>query len=152
MFDPESVTHKEALSVFRSAFIRRVGIGKVKMSYGDLSDATGIQVRTLKSWSEGASMPHLDSLLKLCAVFGPDFTSEILSIVGQGGVENLEADNSVDALGTAADLIKVTNNIMERLQDGVFCHRDKASVGPLLLGLAHKIEEQGKAMLAAVPK
>lgn len=150
MIDPETITHDTALDVFRAAYMRRVGLRG--MGFGELSDLTGIQVRTLKSWRDGQAMPHMDSLLKLCAVFGPEFTSEILTVVGQGGVENIAAAEQVDAVCTAADLVDVTNQIMGRLRDGVFDHRDKAVVGPLLLKLAHVAEEQGKAMLAAAPK
>jgi len=89
MIDPETITHDNALDVFNRAYIKRVGVGHDRMSYGELSDQIGVQVRTLKSWRESQSMPHMDSLLKLCVVFGPDFTSEILTVAGQGGVENI---------------------------------------------------------------
>lgn len=147
MIDPEGITHKTALNVFRLAFARRVGVGETKASYGDLQDNTGIPIRTLKSWHDGQAMPHIDNLLKLCVVFGPDFTTEILVVAGQGGVENLEIDEQVNAMGTAADLVKMTNEITERLRDGVFCHRDRAVTGPKLLELSRALEAQGKAML-----
>jgi len=152
MIDPEAITHETALDIFRAAYLRRVGVGAGRMSYGDLADATGVQVRTLKSWRDGQAMPHLDSWLKICLVFGPEFTSETLRVIGQGGVENIDPDARSDVHECVADLAAQLGEITDRLRDGVFCHRDKAQVAPQLLTLAHKLEEQAKAMLAEVPR
>ncbi|MBT4075692.1 MAG: hypothetical protein HOE78_03830 [Gammaproteobacteria bacterium] len=152
MIDPETITHDNALDVFRAAYTRRVGVGHEKMSYGQLSDTIGVQVRTLKSWRDSQSMPHMDSLLKLCVVFGPDFTSEILTVAGQGGVENIDPSTRSNAHAAAADITDVLAEITTRLRDGVFCHRDKAATAPLMLDLSHKLEEQAKAMLSEVPR
>ena len=147
MGNVEFLTHQTVQDVFRAAFMRRVGVGDTRTSYGDLQDATGIPVRTLKSWREGAAMPHLDNFLKLAAVFGPDFTSEFLRVIGQGGVEHIDQAEAVNAHECAADLAGVLSDITERLRDGKFCYRDRAAVAPQLLALAHKAEEQAKAML-----
>ena len=148
MTDPEELTHETALHAFRVAFMRRVG--QQGMSYGDLSDKTGIQVRTLKSWRDGQAMPHLGNWLKLCGVFGPDFASECLHVVGLGGVEAIR-DTPVDVPGCVADLAEQINNITHRLLDGSFCHRDKAETGPQLLRLAAMLEQQARAMLGDIP-
>ena len=147
MIDCDEITHKTALEVFRVAFNRRVGVGKDKMSYGDLSDTTGIRVRTLKSWHDGAAMPQLDSCLKLCAVFGPEFTSEILRVIGQGGVDSIEAGKMLNLNGTLADIVDAAHNITDRLRDGVFDRRDKALTGPELMKLSRQLEEQANIML-----
>lgn len=149
MIDPEEITHDAALDVFRAAFMRRVGVGK--MSYSDLHEATGLRVRTLKSWRDGQSMPQLDSWLRLCRVFGPAFTSECLHLIGQGGVDAIEPTRS-DAPGCCADLARQLGEITDRLRDGVFDHADKAAVGPQLIALARELERQGRAMQAEHPR
>ena len=151
MIDPESITHQTALDVFRRAFMHHVGQGVGKMSCSDLSDKTGIQVRTLKSWRDGQSMPHWGNVLKLGAVFGPVFVSEILSVIGQGGVDYIQPRHS-SPLSTVADLMVVTSEITERLRDGVFDNRDKAKTAPLLLNLARIIEEEALAMQSELPQ
>lgn len=142
----DEISHKRALEVFHCAFVRRVGVGPARVSYSELERLTDIPVRTLKSWREGAAMPQLENLLKLAAVFGPAFMSELLHPIGQGGVELIDHARS-DAVTCLADLAAPLHDISRRLADGVFCHADKASVGPQLIDLAHRIEEQGQAML-----
>lgn len=146
MINPEEITHQTALDVFRVAFIRRVGVGRNRMSYGDLSDATGIQVRTLKSWHDGQAMPHLDNWLKLCVVFGTDFTSETLRVIGQGGVDSLEL-TEVNVPRALDDLVDTAHEITKRLRDGVFDHIDRAETAPLLLKLSRELEQQAHSML-----
>ena len=147
MIDPETITHKTALAVFQAAFIRRVGAGPGRLSYGDLSDSTGIPVRTLKSWREGAAMPQLESILRLGAAFGPTFVNELLQVIGQGGAEYLDRAEAFSPMGTTADLVGAANEITERLRDGDFSSRDAAEVGPRLLELAVELEAVGKAMI-----
>jgi len=151
MIDAEQITHKTAVDVFRSSYVRRVGVGTGRMSYADLFDLTGIPVRTLKSWPTTEVMPHLDNFLKLCVVFGPGFASEVLGIAGLGGVERMEESLAINAMSSASGLVSVANELLVRLEDGVFCHRDKAAMGPKMIELSRKIEEQGKAMLANLP-
>lgn len=146
MVNPDDITHQTALDVFRVAFIRRVGVGRHRMSYGDLSDATGIQVRTLKSWHDGQAMPHLDNWLKLCVVFGTDFTSETLRVINQGGVDSLEVAE-VNVTGTLDDLVDTAHEITLRLRDGVFDHVDRIETAPLLLKLSRALEEQAHSMI-----
>lgn len=146
MFKIDELTHKTALEVFQSAFVRRVGVGPGRLSYSDLELSTDIPARTLKSWREGAAMPQLENLLKLAAVFGPSFMSELLHVVGQGGVDLLEHDKS-NPHACLADLAGSIHNISERLADGVFCHVDKRVTGPQLVQLAGRLEAQGQAMI-----
>jgi len=151
MVDPHEITHDACSSAFRVAFIRRVGVGTGKVSYRELEDATGIPVRTLKSYQEGPKMPCALNEKILAAFFGPAFASELLAPAGLGGVEWIERAESVSAIGAAADLSRVVSELTERLLDGRFCHRDRAAMGPKLILLASKMEEQGKAMMDDVP-
>jgi len=152
MIDPDSITHDVTVAAFRLAFIRRVGVGKDKVSYSDLQDGTGILVKTLKTYAEGNNMPQVDKIFKLCLFFGTDFASELLAIIGMGGVDWVESADSVNALASAARLSQAVSEITERLVDGVWCHRDCAAMGPKLLALSRVLEEQGKAMLDKVPR
>jgi hypothetical protein len=145
MTDPHEITQQNVHDAFVVAYRRRVGVGRDRIGLSDLQDATGIEARTLRSWRETDTMPHLVNLLKLAALFGPAFVDEILHPVGMGGVQRLDIARS-NPIGCMADMTQVAAEISERLRDGVFCHRDKAAVGPMLVELAHLIEEQGEAM------
>lgn len=149
MTDIESITHQSVHDHFLIAYRRRVGLQR-DFSLGELQDATGIDARTLRSWRETDSMPQLVNFLRLCAVFGPSFTSEVLHVIEQGGVEDINAVHS-DAQRCLADLVGSAHDIAERLRDGVFCHRDRAAVGPQLIRLARLLEAQGTAMINEGP-
>jgi hypothetical protein len=144
----DDLTHETILHHFRLAFMRRVG-GR-GMPFAELADKTGLQVRTLKAWRDGQTMPHLGNWLTLCAVLGADFASETLHIVGMGGVEPVDVGHS-NAPQCVAELAEQVNNITHRLVDGKFCHSDKAATGPQLIRLAALLEQQGRAMLGELP-
>lgn len=145
MTDIDAITQQTVHDVFLLSYRRRVGVGR-DIGLSDLQDATGIEARTLRSWRETETMPHLTNFLKLCAFFGPAFTSEILHVIGQGGVDSMQ-HGDCNAHRCVADLISQAHEISERLRDGVFCHQDRAIVGPQLIRLARKLEEQGRAMI-----
>lgn len=149
MTDIESITQQTVHDAFLLAYRRRVGQGR-EYSLGQLQDETGIEARTLRSWRETDSMPHLVNFLRLCAQFGPAFTSEVLHVAGLGGVDRIDSQES-DAHRCVADLISEAHEISERLRDGVFCHRDRAAVGPQLIALARELEAQGTAMIMSQP-
>ena len=141
------ISHDLAQEVVTDAIRRHVGRGK-RFSVASLSEATGIDERTLKSYRAGDTCPALHFQLEIARCLGDDgpaFMNEILAIAELGGVERLERAK-VDALGTAGELSVVVTEILERLQDGKFCHRDQAQVGPLLRALAGKLEAQATAM------
>lgn len=146
MINIDLITHENALRVFNAAYARRVGRGQGRIGWADLERVTGIAQRTLKSWRFGDSMPQLENLLRLAVAFGPSFMSEILHPIGQGGVELVDPVES-SASQCVAELTRPLHEIAERLRDGVFCHSDKAAVGPMLIEAAHVFEEQGWAMI-----
>lgn len=146
MINIDLINHENVLAVFHAAYRRRVGVGHGRLSYAELERMAGIPVRTLKSWRHGDAMPQLASLMRLALAFGPSFMSEILHPIGQGGVETVEPVVS-NAGQCMAELTGPLNEIAKRLSDGVFCHVDKAVVGPMLVEVAHVFEEQGLAMI-----
>ncbi len=145
MTDPAHIIHDDVQEVFCDAFRRRVGRGTGKVGLDVLADATGFDVRTLKSWRDGENTPCFYRMLRLCAYFGPGFTSEILAPAGQGGVEDL-APASVDPQAAATDMVTAAGQLLERLRDGRFCHVDRAVMGPLLIEMSRAMEAQGRAM------
>ena len=145
--DPGLITHDIAAESFLDAFRRRVGRGEGKISVADFADAIDVQARTVKAWRDGDTLPHWAHMLRVCAHFGPAFTSELLEPAGLGGVERV-AQADPDPQGTAADLVEAAHDLMERLRDGVFCHRDRAAVAPKLLELSRAMESQARAMAA----
>ena len=145
MPDPALITHDAAAECFHDAFRRRVGRGAGKVSVADLADSLDVQARTVKAWRDGDTLPHWTLMLRVCAFFGPAFTSEILAPAGLGGVERV-APALADPQTTAADLVAAAHDLMERLRDGVFCHRDRAETAPALLELSRQLEAQARAM------
>ena len=103
----------------------------------------------MKSWRDGDTMPYWMHMLRVCAYFGPAFTSEILVPAGMGGVD-LVADVERDPQGTATDLIAAAHDILDRLRDGRFCHVDRAETAPVLLELSRQIEAQARALGAEI--
>ena len=145
MPNPSLITHEGVAEVFQDAFRRRVGRGRDKISLTDLADCLDINPRTVKAWRDGDTLPQIMGLMRVCAHFGPAFSSEILFPAGLGGVERLTLAEA-DPQGTAADLVEVAHGLLNRLRDGRFCHRDRAEMAPALLDLSRALEAQANAM------
>ena len=145
MPEPSLITHDIAAESWHDAFRRRVGRGEGKISVADLADALDVQARTVKAWRDGDTLPHWTLMLRVCAHFGPAFASELLAPAGLGGVERVAVADA-DPQGTAADLVRAANDILDRLRDGRFDHRDRAQTAPALLELSRELESQARAM------
>lgn len=144
MVDPRTISSELCQETFTDAFRRHVGRGK-RWSAGDLSETSGIDERTINGYQAGEVAPSLYRLLRIAAVLGPAFMSDVLAPAGMGGVERLDPEVS-DAQAVARALVRQGGLVLDRLADGVFCHRDKAITGPELIELAAKIERHGRAM------
>ena len=147
MTNPPLISHDIAAEAFLDAFRRRVGRGEGKISVADLADDIDVQARTVKAWRDGDTMPHWAHMLRVCALFGPAFTSELLAPAGLGGVERVAVANA-DPQGIATDLVDVAGDLLQRLRDGKFCHVDRAEAAPKLLELSREMESQARAMAA----
>ena len=145
MVNPALITHDIAAEAFLDAFRRRVGLGSGKVSVADLADALEVQARTVAAWRDGETMPNWEHVLRVCAFFGPAFACEILAPAGLGGVERVEVA-AVDPEGTALDLVAAALDLLQRLHDGRFNHRDRAETAPRLLELSRQLEGQAKAL------
>lgn len=85
---------------------------------------------TVASWRansiENRRKPDAPTLLKLCQLFGPRFTSKIIGRIGQGA-------HGLGALaGTPAEIVAAlsegTAQFAVRGVDGLFCHVDRAEL------------------------
>ncbi len=108
-----------------------VGRGR-RFSVDDVSDGTGIPVRTLRSYvatGEERRTPPSDTLLVLASFLGRDFTARLLSDIGQG---TFDLDPEPGAPGyVIATLMKVASVFAELGMDQVFCNGDKGKLAPL---------------------
>lgn len=144
MIDPHQISSDLAQEAFTDALRRHVGLGK-DWPVEKLSEATGIDQRTLRAYHTGENAPCLHKLLRIGAALGPAFMSDVLAPAGMGGVERIGAAES-NAQIVAGELVEKANEILKRLADGVFDHRDKLAVAPLLSQLAALLEQQSRAM------
>ncbi len=147
MVDFDAITQGIAQETFTEAFRQFVGRSENKpFTYGQVHDATGITVKTLKSYAEGAACPCWYKLLKLFNLFGPEFVTKCLHPAGLGGVERISPD-AMDENETLRLLVQEANEIVQRQADGVFCHRDRKEVADQLLKLSRSFEQTAKAWL-----
>ncbi|WP_138069808.1 hypothetical protein [Sulfitobacter sp. EhC04] len=121
------VPHDLAASRIEDALRLRVGRGR-KHSFPALSDATGIPTRTLESYVQGAT-PGLSALLSLCAVLGPSFASDVLSVCGLSASEaTTDQPEHMRVLGAMGALI---HSVSEAVADGHVDHREAARLRPM---------------------
>lgn len=135
------ISQEDAARRIEDALRLRVGRGR-RYSYPALSDATCIPTRTLESYVQG-STPGLHTLLSLCAVLGPSFTSDVIGMCGQtasaadcDGPEHLRV---LAALGT------LTAEISRAIEDGQVDHREAAQLRPLAQDLIEILEPLTRA-------
>lgn len=130
------IPHDLAARRIEDAIRLRVGRGK-RYSFQALSDATGIPLRTCESYVHGAT-PGLAGLLSLCAVLGPQFTSDILGLCGQTA-KSADAD-APEHFRVLSALGELTSEIAEAVADGHVDHREAAQLRPLAQGLIEALE------------
>lgn len=145
MADPALITHDDAADVFCDALRRRVGRGADKVSVSDLADHLDMDARTVRAWRDGETVPQWHAMLRLFAVLGPDFANEVMAPSGLGGTEAL-APHALDPMGITAEMAGAVSHMTDLLRDNVFCHRDRATMEPILRRLAVQLEAQANAM------
>ncbi|MBO9441398.1 helix-turn-helix transcriptional regulator [Phaeobacter italicus] len=116
-----------AIRKLEDALRLRVGRGR-RYSFAGLADATGIKTRTLESYVQGAS-PSLANLLSLCAVLGPGFTSDLLSVAGQSAKEGTTDDP--EHMRMLSVLTGFSHQLAEAVEDGHVDHREAAQLQPV---------------------
>ena len=148
MSNPAMIGHRIVAEAFLDAFHRRVGVGRGKQSIPDVADALDVNPRTVKAWYLGEALPQLTQTLRLCCLFGPAFTSEILEPVGQGEVERIVQATERRSTDIAAALVRAANDLLERSHDGTLSARDRAAMAPRLHELSRELAAQARAMAA----
>lgn len=131
------ITQEVAARRIADALQLRVGRGR-RHSFAALADATDIPQRTLESYVQGAT-PGFHNFLRLCAVLGPSFTTDTLSLAGQSAQEasadTPEHMKAVSAMGS------LTSMIGEALaDDGCIDHREAAAMRPAAQALMQVIQ------------
>lgn len=130
------IPHDLAARRLEDALRLRVGRGR-RHSFNGLSDATGIPARTLESYVQGAT-PGLNSLLSICAVLGPSFTSDVLGLCGQSASDVSNDDpEHMQVLAASGALI---TRISEAIADGHVDHREAAQLRPMAAALIEMLE------------
>jgi len=104
-----------------------------KHSVSEVSLATGIKSRTLWSWIaanpiDRSTIPG-DKLLVLMGFLGTEFTSKVLSIIGQGA-HSLQAEHGQPAV-VIAKLVTGVAEFAQRGSDNRFCHVDESALEPV---------------------
>lgn len=130
------IPHDVAARSIEDALRLRVGRGK-RYSFPALSDATGIPLRTLESYVQGAT-PGLSALLTLCSVLGPSFTSDVLRPCGQVAREGSPDD--AQHMQVVASMAGLTGMIADALTDGKVDHREHAQMQPVAAELIDALE------------
>jgi hypothetical protein len=80
------VSRDDVVGPLRKALSIYVGIGK-RYSVKELCRGTGVDARVIETWQssgEDYREPKLSAILSVAKFLGPDFTADILAIVGQG--------------------------------------------------------------------
>lgn len=108
-----------------------VGRGR-RFAVEDVSEGTGIPVRTLRSYlatGEDRRTPPADTLLVLSSFLGRDFTARFLGCVGQG---SFDLDPIPGEPGhVIATLVRVASVFAELGADNVYCNLDKGKLSTL---------------------
>ena len=104
-----------------------------RFSVEEVASATGINARTLYSYiaadPQDRRSPSADRILMLCGFFGAEFTSKLLSIVGQAA-HDLHP-NSKEPAVVIANLVNGAAAFAQRGADQRFCHIDQAALEPV---------------------
>lgn len=137
MSDIRALTKDLVQESFTDAFRRRVG-PKKDFTVDRIHELTGIDPRTIDSYREGASCPPLHKMAQFIAIFDEGFLAEVFGVI-----EGKSCNQDPGQIAT--QIISTANNLMHRMyDDGQFCHRDKAAMGPVFIDLGKTLESIGQ--------
>jgi non-ribosomal peptide synthetase component F len=92
----------------------------------ELAESVGQELRDLRRWADGTSMPaHV--ILQLLAALPRHLADELIKPTGLRLVAR-DTTDSANALLAASRCSALSSDITQRHADGVFCHQDKAAV------------------------
>lgn len=111
---------------------RYIGPGtKCNVSY--VAERLRIHRNTVENWYHGREVPSLSNFLKLCALLGPAFVSELLEAIGmQVGLITAAKTSDFQFSAMLADSAAC---IAKCLADGAIDHCERKEVRPQLLQL-----------------
>src|SRR6478736_532560 len=127
-----NVSRNEIFRAFGSALRLYIGRGK-RHSYKDIERGAGVPARMIEAYRYDPSHeewrePGVDHILSIAGFIGPDFTNEILPLIGQGSFW-LPEDGDPNPGTFAADSSEDATEIVKRASDGVFCDNDRRELG-----------------------
>lgn len=125
MVNPKDITSDLVQERFSDALAARCGPGK-QVSVSALSEATGIDERTINAWRRRETVACLSKMLRVAAVLGPGVVNDVFALAGLGGMEALNAPETPDSFALNADLSAAVAMMGRHLADGRFDHRELA--------------------------
>lgn len=140
----------EAARDLQAEALRRVCGPRRATSLDDVERSTGIARRTLESYRDGeklAPWPNLLAIAEATGSDGPVLLNHLLGAHGLGGVERLEPGHQHPATVIAA-LVGEARELAVALEDGVWCHADKAAAAKRLAELGKELQEAAAAYAA----
>lgn len=95
---------------------------------GRRADDLNVTERAFENWLYGEKCPTGGSLIALFAMFGPEFTNEILDLAGQAAarIDNIKLVAKANQLGKADMLIRNAHGMLSEYLDNVVDLKDTA--------------------------
>lgn len=103
---------KERLS---KALRKRIGQRR-EYAFDEVSQLTGEHENSLRNWASGENLPVLSGFLKLCALFGPAFASEVMGVIDMSVMDAHEAQATQTI--SITQLVKMLPDL-RRMVDGL---------------------------------
>lgn len=127
------ISRNAAWAGFRESLRMFVGKGK-RHSVQQAATGSGVAYRMIQAFmapidSPDWRKPDLEELLSLASFIGPDFSTEVLKIIGQGAYWLPDADDLPPG-ELAADLSEINADVTRRAADGEFCGNDRKALAP----------------------
>lgn len=123
-----NVSRAKLYEAFGSALRLYIGRGK-RHSYKEVERGAGVSARMIEAYRydqdhEEWREPKIEHIFSIAGFIGPDFTNEILPLIGQGAFW-LPEDDDPQPGQFAADSSEDTTEIVKRAVDGEFCSDDR---------------------------
>lgn len=126
---------------FCTAFRKYVGPHK-KFGITEFAEYTGISIRTIRSYHQGEHSPDYHKLLKIIlAIDEPNFTNQLLEIVGYGWVKRLDSKEEYEVSDILVHLLETSTEMVKHNADGKIDHREKIQQKETLGKLIPKLQE-----------
>ena len=140
-----NVSRTKLYEAFGTALRLFIGRGK-RHSYKDVERGAGVSARMIEAYRyeldhEEWREPKIEHIFSIAGFIGPDFTNEILPLIGQGAFWLPEDDLPPGDL--AADMADDNAEVTRRAKDGSFKGDEKA-----LKVVGRRMMERGAVLVA----